>query len=117
MSDLVSKFWDLYQEDGIEPAVAYAQELSGGNLEALKAEIPDLLAQANERGIEIIPFLEQLEAAETANADGTDNDGDIVHSDGSADADAPQDADQPAEPSSDDGQAGDGAETTEGSEG
>jgi len=98
-NEYVSKFWDLYEADGIEDAVHYAQGESNGDLELLKSQVSDLLMQAQERDIDIISFLEQLAEVEAKDATRTNNDGDIVPSDSSDDADKSEDEDEPAEES------------------
>jgi len=110
MNDYVSKFWDIYEADGIEDAVKYAEDESDGDLEALKAQVEDLIKVAQERDIDIISFLEQLAEVEARDAARTDNDADVVPADSSDDDDQSQDEAEPAEERAPDRQADAGTE-------
>jgi hypothetical protein len=85
MNDYVNKFWDLYQEDGIEDAVHYAQGESNGDLEMLKDQIEDLIGEAKNRDVDIIKFLEELAEVEARDAIRTTDDAPLLLTDSSDD--------------------------------
>lgn len=97
MNNYVSKFWDLYEADGIEDAVHYAQSESNGDLELLKSQVEDLLTQAKERDIDVISFLEQLAEVEARDAARTNNDAPLLLTDSSNDDDKSEDEAESAE--------------------
>lgn len=110
MNEYVSKFWDLYEADGIEDAVHYAQGESDGDLEKLKDNVGDLINEAKERDIDVIKFLEQLAEVEARDAARTDNDAVVVPADSSDDDDQPEDEAEPAEERAPDQQVDSGTE-------
>lgn len=97
----VSKFWDIYGDEGIEAAVDFAKDNTDGNILVMQEIIPSLIEEAKERGIDMMEFLMELDSVEGAveDAAGTDNDGSELLVDSSDNADESQDEDEPAEES------------------
>lgn len=108
------RFWELYQEDGVNAAIDYALLFATNgdvSYDALLAEhVPALVTHAKDMEIDMIRFLsdlDQLESdqlAEKQDADGTDNDVGGISPDSDSEADLDEDADVSAETRADDGE-------------
>lgn len=94
--DGISKFWDDYQEHGIDHAISEVMAHSeNGSLVELEMAVPHLVEEAKERKIDMIAFLTELDAAlEKLDASGTDNGTGGVSSDSSDETDQAQDGDE-----------------------
>lgn len=96
MSDEIKKFWDRYEADGIRSAVEYVKEISEGNLDYLKDNVPALVEEARERNVDMISFLEALDEVETEDAAATSDDAGELPSDSSDPVGESEDADESA---------------------
>lgn len=99
--DGITKFWDDYQEQGIEVALKAVRERSAeGNLAELEMAVPFLVEEARNRDIDLLQFLteldEQLAKEEQENADRANNGTSELPADGSDEADESSDEDEPA---------------------
>lgn len=104
--DIIDTFWDKYQEAGIEDAIAYVKEASGGDLSLLELAVPYLVEEARDRNIDMIQFLQELDAhlEKQDDASGTDNGSSELHPDSSDEADQPQIEDESAQARDADGE-------------
>lgn len=87
--DVIDEFWDKYQSDGINAALAYAQTQANGNLTILEGAVPYLVDEARSRGIKVKDFLEELDKwylEKTNDTSGTTDDGGRVHTVSSVEA-------------------------------
>lgn len=97
MTPQIEKFWDLYEQEGIAEAVAYAKEQTNGSPEAMAEATPYLIAEGKKRDIDMMAFLEALDEEEQKqHAAGTDNGAGELSSDSSDEGDQPQDEDESA---------------------
>lgn len=104
MTPEIEKFWDLYEEDGIQAAVDFAKEQTDGSPEAMAEAAPYLVAEGKKREIDILEFLEKLDEVEQQYANGTDNDARGVSPDSDSQADKSEDEDESAPASDADGE-------------
>jgi hypothetical protein len=76
----IKTFWNMYERDGISPALQWIMETKGG-LVALEGDVKLLVDAARERDIDIIKFLSELDEflhqpkEDNNDTNGTDNDG------------------------------------------
>jgi len=104
MSDDVHKFWDLYQDTGIQAAVDFARDVVDGEADLMQSAIPSLVLEAKARKIDMVQFLEELDELEQEDAARADNDGGRVPADSDSQADLDEDADVSSEARAADGE-------------
>ncbi len=106
----INLFWDEYQMDGIEEALAYLKSYHG-SLKALEGDVPGLVNIAREREIDLVQFLKELDEffskEDDDDTNGTDNDGGELRPGSDSAAVCPVDENTPS-PSCDDDRGTDG---------
>lgn len=91
MSDVdVIKFWDEYQANGMEAALA---TVGAESFEDLQDVVPTLVEEAKSRDIDLVEFLVEFDKhlAEKEDATGTDNGSDELPTVGSDEVDLAED--------------------------
>lgn len=107
-TDVIDTFWDTYVSDGIEPAMAYVKEQTDGDLTILETAVPYLVEEARTRDIDMIDFLQELDAfLENEDASRTNNGGSELPSDSSGETDQSQNENEPAQARDADAEGGD----------
>jgi hypothetical protein len=110
--DGISQFWNEYQEQGIGVALATVRDRSetGADYRELELAVPHLIGEARNRGIDVLKFLQELDAEmakreEEEDASGTDDGVSELSANSSDEADQPQNEDESASASDVDGES------------
>lgn len=107
--DGITQFWDDYEANGIDYALEQVRDRSEDNdLLELEQAVPFLVQEARARKIDILNFLQELDAhlaVEVDRATGTDNGVSGVSADSDNEADQAQDGDESGSAQDADGEA------------
>ena len=104
MSDDVDKFWDLYEDAGVQAAVDFAHDVVDGEADLMQSAIPSLVVEAKKRKIDMVKFLEELDELEQEDAARADHDARWIPADSGGEADLSEDEDVAASASDADGE-------------